>query len=57
MSELVVKTRWGRDVRCLAVVNEDQTYEDFVMMLVRLYPALSPSADIKLKYQDQGLSG
>ena len=53
---LNVKARCGREWRKFAVVNEEQTYDDFVMMLQRVFPgALDPAQPINIKYQDEGV--
>jgi hypothetical protein len=56
---LVIKVRLGNDFRRLAIVNEEPTLDDFVLMMQRVFgAALSTSAPLVIKYQDNGvLSG
>ncbi len=57
MTTLVVKVKLGAELHRLPVHNEEQTYEDFLMMLsTRVFPhKLSPSDDIRIKYSDEGV--
>ena len=56
---LVIKAQFGAEFRRFPLFNEDQTYDDFLMMLsTRVFPSkLSIAAgEIFIKYIDEGMS-
>ena len=53
---ITLKVRLGNDFRRCLLVNEEQTYDDFIIMLQRIYPALPRSEPLIIKYQDDGMA-
>lgn len=53
--QLVLKVRLGEDVRRIAHINEDLTYDDLLLMLQRIFSSrLAPGDELAIKYTDDG---
>ena len=52
---LVVKARFGGDIRRIPISNADLTYDDLVLMIQRIFRSrLGANDDVLLKYTDEG---
>ena len=55
MSHLIIKVRLGNDFRRVMVTNEEQTYDEFVLMMQRVFGhSLPHDSPLVIKYQDDG---
>jgi protein TFG len=51
---LVIKVRLGTDVRRIPLNNEDLTYDEFILMMQRIFRGkLNPADEIVVKYRDE----
>ncbi len=55
MSHLIIKVRLGNDFRRVMVTNEEQTYDEFILMMQRVFGhSLPTDSPLVIKYQDEG---
>lgn len=50
--KIIVKAEYGADIRKVPILNDEITYDELVLMMVRLFK-LAPADEIELKYRDE----
>lgn len=54
--KLIIKAQLGNDIRRIPIHNEDITYDELMLMMMRVFRnKLTQSDEIMIKYKDEGL--
>ena len=54
--KLIVKVQLGDDIRRIPIHNEDITYDEFLLMMQRLFQGkIKSTDDVLIKYKDDGM--
>lgn len=54
--KLIIKVQLGDDIRRIFIYNEDIIYDEFVLMMQRVFRGkLNNDDDILIKYKDEGI--
>ena len=54
--KLIIKVQLGDDIRRIPIHNEDITYDEFLLMMQRLFQGKIKSTDeVLIKYRDEGI--
>ena len=55
--KLIIKVQLGDDIRRIPIHNEDITYDEFLLMMQRLFQGkIKSTDDVLIKYKDEGIS-
>ena len=53
--KLIAKVQLGDDIRRIPIHNEDITYDEFLLMMQRLFHGkIKSTDDVLIKYKDEG---